>query len=89
MKLYYSQDNFFEAQKDLEIKSSISNAETYLNISGFSKTSIDLGEKGYKIPAHANANWCFACSYKIVAHPLFNLIIVVLIIANAVVLAMD
>jgi hypothetical protein len=44
---------------------------------------------GFDKPNHAKKNNCFGFSYEIVAHPMFNLIIVLLIAGNVVVLAMD
>ena len=44
---------------------------------------------GYDKPEHAKKNPCFGFSYGIVAHPLFNLIIVLLIVSNIVVLSID
>jgi hypothetical protein len=60
-----------------------------LRIPDLSKSDYNSGTKGYNIPSRATNNCCFGLSYQIVAHPIFSLIIVVLIMANIVLLAMD
>ncbi len=42
-----------------------------------------------KIPDWSKRNKCLLCTYKLVRHPLFNFFVLVAILANTFVLAMD
>ena len=42
-----------------------------------------------ELPSHARKNCCFRISYRIVSHPLFNMIIILMILVNIVVLSTD
>ena len=40
-------------------------------------------------PNHPRKNCCFSCAYRVIANPLFTLIIILAIVANIIVLAFD
>ena len=58
-------------------------------IANDSDSDSSVAEKYYELPTHARKNCCFRHSYKIVSHPLFNMIIILMILASIVVLSMD
>jgi len=48
-----------------------------------------LSEENVDPTAHRKKNCCFGFSYAVIAHPLFTLVIIIAIVMNIIVLALD
>jgi hypothetical protein len=43
----------------------------------------------HELPGHADRNFCFGFSYRVIAHPIFSIVTILMIMANIIVLSLD